>query len=69
MDEAKNEGSIEDDEHTLLQELWNLDDENVSTILTPRVDVEAVDIDYTDDEIEEVFEETSYSRLIVMRKL
>lgn len=65
VDEAKNEGSIEDDEHTLVTRAMEFDDENVSTILTPRVDVEAVDIDYTDDEIEEVFEETSYSRLIV----
>lgn len=65
MDEAKKEGSIEEDEHILVKRAMEFDDENVSSILIPRVDVIAVDINDEDHEVEEVFEESSYSRLVV----
>ncbi|WP_200813100.1 hemolysin family protein [Helcococcus massiliensis] len=65
IDVAKEEGSIEDDEHTLVTKAMDFDDENVENIITPRVDVIAIDIDEDEDEIEALFDEYSYSRLIV----
>lgn len=65
VDEAKVEGSIEEDEHSLVKRAMEFDDETISTIIIPRVDVISVDVDDTDEEIEAVFDEYSYSRVIV----
>lgn len=65
IDEAKVGGSIEDDEHVLVKAAVEFDDVSVSSILIPRVDIIGVEINDTDEEIEEVFDEYSYSRLIV----
>lgn len=65
VDEAKVEGSIEEDEHSLVKRAMEFDDETISTIIIPRVDVISVDIDDTDEEIESIFDEYSYSRVIV----
>lgn len=65
VDEAKNEGSIEAEEHILVKRAMEFDDENVSTILIPRIDVVGIEVEDTDEEIEDIFEEYSYSRIIV----
>lgn len=65
VDEAKTEGSIEYDEHRLIKAAIEFDDVNVYSIIIPRVDVIAVDVEDTDEEIESVFDEYSFSRLIV----
>lgn len=65
VDEARVDGSIENEEHRLVKAAIEFDDVDVSSILTPRVDVVGVDIEDTDDEIEETFDQNSFSRLIV----
>jgi putative transporter len=65
VDEARSEGSIEAEEHSLVKAAIEFDDVEVGTILTPRVDVNGVDIDATDEEMEEAFEKSAHSRLIV----
>lgn len=65
VDEAKVEGSIEDDEHTLVRRAMEFDDESLSTILIPRVDVVSIEIGDDDEYIEKIFDEYSYSRLVV----
>ncbi|MFM1565178.1 HlyC/CorC family transporter [Helcococcus ovis] len=65
IDEAKVGGSIEDDEHVLVKAAVEFDDVSVSSILIPRVDIIGVEINDTDEEIEKIFDEYLYSRLIV----
>ncbi|GEK90883.1 HlyC/CorC family transporter [Alkalibacterium kapii] len=65
VDEAESGGSIEDHESQLVKSAIEFDDMEVSTILTPRVDVVSFELDSTDQEIEELFMKHNYSRLIV----
>ncbi|OJF92656.1 HlyC/CorC family transporter [Alkalibacterium sp. 20] len=65
VEEAESGGSIEDYESQLVKAAIEFDDLEVSSILTPRVDVVSCEIDVTDEEIEELFTEHNYSRLIV----
>jgi len=63
--EAENEGSLEDHEHRLIRSAIEFNRWDVSRILVPRVDVVGVDIDSSDEEIQQVFDSHSYSRLLV----
>lgn len=65
VDEAKVVGSIEEDEHVLVKAAIEFDDVSVADILIPRVDIIGVEVDATDEEIEDIFDEYSYSRIIV----
>lgn len=65
VDEAESGGSIEDHESQLVKSAIEFDDLEVSTILTPRVDVVSCELDATDEEIQEMFMNHNYSRLIV----
>lgn len=65
VDEAHKEGNLEAEEHSLVKRAMEFDDYNVSTILIPRVDVIAVDVEDTDQDIIELFDEHGYSRLPV----
>ncbi|MDN6728602.1 MAG: hemolysin family protein [Alkalibacterium sp.] len=65
VDEAESGGSIEDHESQLVKSAIEFDDLEVSTILTPRVDVVSTELDSTDQEIEELFMTHNYSRLII----
>lgn len=65
VDEAESGGSIEDHESQLVKSAIEFDDMEVSTILTPRVDVVSAELDSTDQEIEELFMNHNYSRLII----
>ena len=65
VDEARVDGSIEHEEHRLVKAAIEFDDVDVSTILTPRVDVVGVDIEDSDDKIETTFDQHPFSRLIV----
>lgn len=65
VDEARMGGSIEREEHALVRAAIEFDDMEISSILTPRVDVVAFDINDSDKEIEDLFLRTPYSRLIV----
>lgn len=65
VDEARLGGSIEKDEHRLVKAAINFDDRTVASILTPRVDLVAVDIEDSDQVIDETFMAHPYSRLLV----
>nr|RAV92122.1 HlyC/CorC family transporter [Aerococcus tenax] len=65
VDEARVGGSIEHDEQRLVKAAIRFDDREVSAIITPRIDVEAIDVSDSDQEIEAIFENQPYSRLLV----
>lgn len=65
VEEATNDGSIDEDEGDLIKNAIEFYDVEVSDILTPRVDVVAVDSSDTNDEIRKTFEDSGYSRLPV----
>lgn len=65
VNEAHTGGEIDENESKLIRSSIEFDDIDVSDILTPRIDVEAVDKYAPLNEIAKVFKETAYSRLPV----
>lgn len=65
VDEAHTGGEIDENESELIRSSIEFDDLYVSDILTPRVDVEAVEKYWKLDDIEKIFTESRYSRLPV----
>lgn len=63
--EAEYEGGLEDHEHRLIRSAIEFNNWEATRILVPRVDVVGIDIDSTDEEIQQVFDSHSYSRLLV----
>lgn len=63
--EAQSKGGINEQEGELIRSAIEFNDLDVRDVLTPRVDVIAVDIDYTNKQIEQLFSESNYSRLPV----
>ncbi len=68
VDEAEEDGTLKEDESELVRSALEFDDLKVEDILVPRVDVHAVNEEWTMDEIREVFQKTGYSRLPVYRE-
>ena len=65
VEEAENEGEIDQHESELIRSAIEFGDLTVEDILTPRVDVVAVDVDCDADGIARTFEESGRSRLPV----
>lgn len=65
VDEAQTGGEIDENESELIRSSIEFDDVYVSDILTPRVDVEAVEKYSKLDDINKIFKSTRYSRLPV----
>ena len=65
VDEVQQEGSIDEDEGELLRNAIEFGDLEAQDILTHRVDLEAVSIEASKDEIAQRFTETRFSRLLV----
>lgn len=65
VNEAHTGGEIDDNESKLIRSSIEFDDIDVIDILTPRIDVDAVDKYASFDEIEKVFKASNYSRLPV----
>ncbi len=65
VDEAEEDGGIAPDEGKLIRSAIEFNDVTVKEILTPRVDVCAVENTATDDEIVDTFISSSFSRLPV----
>lgn len=65
VDEVQQEGSIDQNEGDLLRNAIEFTDQEAEDILTHRVDIEAVPIDATKEEIADVFSESKFSRLLV----
>lgn len=68
LDTMEEEGSIEAEEVTLIKKVFDLNDRTVEDIMVPRIDMVAIDVDSTIDEIKEVFLQENYSRIPVYRK-
>ena len=65
VSEAENEGGLDQDESALIRSAIEFSDLEVEEILTPRVDIVAVEDTDSMDEIAKVFAENGYSRLPV----
>ena len=68
VEEAQQEGGIDEEESTLIRSAIEFSEVEVKDILTPRIHIEGVPEDATEDEIAKVFTETGYSRLPVYRE-
>lgn len=68
VEEAEESGTLKEDESELVRSALEFDDLKVEDILVPRVDVYAVEEEFTMDEIREMFEKTGYSRLPVYKE-
>ncbi|MBR3503627.1 MAG: HlyC/CorC family transporter [Clostridia bacterium] len=65
VDEAEQEGEIDEHESDLIRSAIEFDDLSAEDILTHRVDIVALDVSMTMDEAEAVFRENTFSRLPV----
>ncbi len=65
VSEAENDGELTDRESELIRSAIEFDDVEVDEVLTPRVDVVAVQDDVSLDTLGDVFEESGFSRLPV----
>ena len=67
IDEAEHEGGINAQESELIKSAIEFNDVEVKDVFIPRVDVVAVDVASTEEEVGKVFLETHFSRLPVYR--
>ena len=65
VDEVQQDGAIDESEGELLRNAIEFGDLEAQDILTHRVDLEAVPIDATKDEVAALFTESRFSRLLV----
>jgi len=63
VEEAAEDGEIDEQESELIKNVIKFSDLDVNDILTPRVDVAAVDINWDRERIAKVFADTEFSRL------
>lgn len=68
VDEAESGGGIDEEESDLIRSAIQFSDFSLEDILTPRVDIVAVDENDSPEEIERVFGESGFSRLPVYRE-
>ncbi len=68
IDQMEEEGTIDEDDAEMLQSVLDLRAKRVYEIMTPRVDMVAVPLNATVDELKEVFFEHQFSRLPVYDK-
>lgn len=65
VDEIEQEGSVDSDDGELIRNAIEFSEQEAQDILTHRVDIEAVPIESTKEEIADMFVKTRYSRLLV----
>ncbi len=65
VEEAAEDGEIDEQESELIKNVIKFSDLDVNDILTPRVDVAAVDIEWDRERIAKVFADTEFSRIPV----
>ena len=68
IDEAQTEGDIEEDEGELIRSAIEFNDQNAADIMTPRVDVTAIEDTASLEEAAELFRKTWYSRIPVFHE-
>jgi len=65
IDTMEEEGSIDEDEAEMLQSVLDLNERKIYEIMTPRVDMIAIDIEDSIEEIKEIFFKHLFSRIPV----
>lgn len=65
IETAEDENVLDEEQSELVQNALEFGDTRVSEVMTARVDIEAIDIEDSFDEIMEIIEDSSYSRLPV----
>lgn len=65
VEEAEVVGGIEAEQSELIQNAIEFNDLRAEDVLTPRVDMQAIDIQMTEEEVAEIFRQTGFSRLPV----
>lgn len=65
VEEAETEGSIHEDQSELIQNAIEFNELEACDVITPRVDIKAISLDMTEDEVADIFLETGFSRLPV----
>ncbi len=68
VDEAEQEGGIDSEESELIRNAIEFTDREAKDILTPRVDLTAVEIGIPPEELAAVFRETGFSRIPVYKE-
>ena len=67
VEEAEEDGTLRDDETELIRSVIEFDDLEVGDILVPRVNIVAIDVASSMDEIRNVFNNEGYSRIPVYK--
>lgn len=65
VEEAKTGGSIQEEQSELIQNAIEFNDLEAWDVITPRVDIKAIEIDSTKKDVAKMFLETGFSRLPV----
>lgn len=65
VEEVEAEGGIEADQSELIQNAIEFNELEALDVMTPRVDVEAINLDMTKDEVAGIFKKTGFSRMPV----
>ncbi len=65
VDEAEQGGNLDADESELIRSAIEFNELEVRDIFTPRIDIEAISVDCTREEVAKVFSDSGYSRLPV----
>lgn len=65
VEEAETGGSIDNEQSELIQNAIEFNDLEAWDVLTPRIDMKAIDVNTSKDEIAELFKETGFSRFPV----
>ena len=67
VEEAEEDGTLKQEESKLIRSVIEFDDLEVENILTPRVNIVAIEKDMPNDEIQAIFQKSGYSRLPVYK--
>ena len=65
VEEAETEGSIQSEQSELIQNAIEFNELEAWDVLTPRVDIEAIDIEATKKDVAALFKDTGFSRMPV----
>ena len=65
IEEAEEEGELDEEESTLIKSAIEFNELEVSDIFTPRIDITAISMDATRDDLANLFSESGYSRIPV----
>lgn len=67
LDTMEEEGEIENDEASLIRNVFDLNDRTVEDIMIPRIKMEAIDYNSTLEEVKEFMLDNAYSRIPVYK--